>query len=325
MRASIALPPLLLALLWPSTLPGQATPRDTFYVINIPGEGPRKDPVADTAYIRAVQRGDGSWFTSQNAAYARAVEIVGVRTPGECEGREVEFLYLSNAPVTGAPPSLKVKGQWIADARHTAQLETLLEDGDLDSLKARPESRCVAVAHWRLGDSPGRHYLRARLVRKDGIPVSPQAAANTTDLFTAVAHAPPAIVAGLVLPFKEEHDGDTGEEPGEEDEESGRTVETIVGFDTPLVFGGLSPKLQGILSHFRPMVATNLSDPGEDVYLGLEIMPLLPGGGARSGANPLQFTLGWKFDNNGDDTMFFGMHLNTSGLLNDLLKAVGGS
>jgi hypothetical protein len=303
--------------------------RDTIHVLAIPGEAPKKPVKTDDVFIVATQRGDGAWFAAQYAEYSRAVRLVGVDSPSVCESREVEFTYMSNASPTGSPPVLKARGEWVVptDTPSFGRYQTLLQEERLDSLIAQRETgSCVAVAHWRLGDNPGRHYLRARLTRENGVTVASAAAAKTTELFTTIAHAPPAIVAGVVYPFREDSPEDTtstGASTGEEDEELGRTLGTIVGFDFPIVLGFLSPKAQEVLQHFRPMIATNFSDPGEDVYVGLEVLPLLPHGGARSAANPLQLTVGYKIDNGDRDTPFVGLHFSTTGLLSDFLKAVG--
>jgi hypothetical protein len=304
------------------------TPRDPLHVVSIPGEAPKKDPTTDAIYIATPQRGDGAWFSSQYAEYARAVTIVGVRTPEDCEAREVEFTYLSNASVSTAPPVMKARGEWVAqDSSNIEKYGILLDDDRLRSLFTGAPSgdygNCVAIAHWRLGDNPGRHFLRARLLRKEGVIVPPAAAAQTTQLFTAIAHAPPAIVAGMVYVF-DDADEQEEEGEGEESEEADRTLGAIVGFDFPIVIGALGADAQEFLEHFRPMVATNFSDPGEDVYVGLEVLPLLPrGGGARAAANPLQLTLGWKFDNDNNDGFFAGLHYSTTGLLSDFLKGIG--
>lgn len=315
-------------ILIPSFASSQSSPRDTVYVVAIPGETTPKPPAIDSVFLVVPQPGDGAWFSSQYAAYARVVALAGVKNAGQCESREVEFTYLSNAGVNAAPPSVKMRGEWVErDSTNAEKFNILLDDDRLDSLflgvRDVSDGNCVAVAHWRLGDNPGRHYLRARLVRKEGVVVPSDVAGGTTQLFTAIAHAPPAIVAGMVYLFDKEdgQDDDAGEGEGEEDEESERTLGTIVGFDFPIVSGWFNSDTQEKLQHFRPMIATDFSDPGEDVYVGLEILPLA--GGARSAANPLQLTIGWKFDNQDDDTLFLGLHYSTTGLLSDFLKAVG--
>lgn len=257
----------------------------------------------DSVYLRPIQKGDNAWYATQLTNYVRAVSLVGVRDATACERRQVEFSYLSNAPVNNAAPSLVTRGQWNAPA---GDLKTLLDEDKIDSSATE---RCIALAPWRLGDSPGRQYLRARLVR-DTIQVLDDAADSTYALFTATAHAPPAIVAGVAVLNQP-----LPRDDAEEGEEETRAT-PIVGFDLPLVWSALGGDAQDVAGHFRLLVATTYENPGDDLFLGLELQPILAG--PRGAFNPLQFTAGYGFQR-GPDGPFFAIHYNTTAIIQAFL------
>jgi hypothetical protein len=266
----------------------------------------------DAVHIEIVPyRGDGAWFAGQLSGHLRAVQIVGVTTPLACEQREVEWTFLSNAPVDDAAPTMTSKGEWFPldstiSGSQISDFQTLLNNPQL-----KVAGSCFAVTQWRLGESPGHQFLRARLVRDTSVTVIPPAdAARTTVLHRAIAHAPPALIAGLVLPF----------EPGTDEDGNEQSVDPIIGFDSPILFRALPQRAQVVLAHFRPMVATSITNPGQDVYAGFEISPLW--GGARALASPLQFSVGHKWGENDSDSWWIGAHYSTTDLLGNLFDAL---
>jgi hypothetical protein len=198
----VAVACLLIAPMW---LEAQPTIPDPLRVVVVPPpQPPQKDPPLDSVFLSRIQDGDRAWYTSQLTNYIRAVTLVGVANARECERREVQFIYLSNAPVNGLPPVLTSRGQWISRTDTAGSpwkdLNDMLHEERLDSLRSQEERRdslrirefgsataqrhsCIAIAPWRLGDNPGRQYLRARLVRDTAAVVPNGAAERTHTLF----------------------------------------------------------------------------------------------------------------------------------------------
>ena len=243
----------------------------------------------DSAYITAIDRGDRRWFTGQYLA--KSVGVVVHNVDGQqCLRRRVQFIPLTAAVGSGTEIKfLELRGQWDGKA-------------------------CAASMRWRMSDVPGQQRLQARLVRSDTVWVSDYALARTTADFTATAHAHGSVLIGAVyVPG-----GITGVSGGAPDEieKKERSFQPVIGIDLPILLSVL-PK-PGFLDNVRGVLATSLRDIGSDLYVGIQLFPLLTG--ARGGAFPLQGSIGSRigFKSHGNG-FFIALHYNASGALSTAL------
>jgi hypothetical protein len=315
--------------------------RDTITVVNINVTSAKtteksQEPV-DSAYLSQFSDVgvEHAWYTGQPTRGSRAVQINNVDA-SHCEQRQVEFLFLTGAPLNGAAPSITVHGRWWTELQPLTRRkshENVRLFGDRvppngEFLASHPHSFCYASIRWRLSDNPGENMLRARLVPKDSAAVWASVADSSMIDFTMIGHAPPNIVVGLswlrggVRKVRLEPSSDSSTARQDSIKHT-RAFQPILGIDFPIVIPSASHRIQRALSGFRPVIATSYGDPGWDLYLGIELLPLKYG--SRVMANPLQFSIGSRLGLNHSQTscLYLAGHISAISAISDFLGGIG--
>jgi hypothetical protein len=254
----------------------------------------------DNAYITMREAKEGSWFVNQYARGDFVVEIQNV-APSECVQRQVVFEYLTSASPGAQVPIRPAFGEWVSIGNPSAKQFT-----------------CVAMTKWKMGDSPGRQVLSARLLRAQ--PPTPGAAAVMPIAWKLNAHALPGVILGLAY-LGGPVTGVTETDPEKLRRKTSR-LQPIVGVDFPIISRLLPTTTTPfqVFDHLRFMVATSFGDPGYDLYTGVEIFPLT---GPRAGAMPVQITIGHKFGIRADDNFFTAIHFNASSAIASVFSGFG--
>lgn len=271
--------------------------------VHADAQSPVKPDTARTevfAYPLAEDTSKHSWYVSQYLGRDLGVRVMNVATPGECVLRDVAFVHM-NASTANVP---------------TLGLATARAYWD------REKDYCRATVRWRLGDAPGAQSVQARIiVPADGKHIVPDSVARKRPaMFHASAHPLPGIIVGMAW-LNSTVRGVTMSDSASR-ERAQRRAQPLIGIDFPLVGAFVSPDLARRLDNIRIMTATSFGDPGRDLYLGVEIFPLL-GQGPRAAAVPLQLSAGHKFGLTVEDNWFIAGHANIGSAINAVLGGLG--
>lgn len=242
----------------------------------------------DPASLLVLDDGEERWFTNQYSREPVVIGVTGIGAAQDCERRLVRFT--NQTPATSSEPKSvqEITPQW------------------MDSVTG---PKCRAFYRWRLGDIPGRQDLQVRLLRLEKELGTETAAAGATQTLHAIAHLPANMIVGLAHPSRSEQD------------EEERRFQPVVGVDFPLVWRGLARLgAYPALDRARVAVTTAFGRPGEDVYVGLQIMPLLEG--PRAAAFPVQVGFGYHWGK-GEEGGYVAAYYNATSVLKDALGGLG--
>lgn len=238
------------------------------------------------AYLVPRTLAEESWFTLQYSRDMVTVYIRGITDSETCLRQKVQFIFLTGGNAgSPLPPMTSIPAQWTP---------------------ADSTGRCRASIRWRLGDTPGIHQVRVRLEREPNSPAAnPTVADSQAVQFRVTAHSPANLIVGLARAANQPDD---------------RKYTPIVGADFPIVSNRLEA-LYPALNHVRFSIATQFgAEAGDNVFLGLEIFPLIEG--SRVVAFPLQLSLGYRAGK-GSDGGFVSAHYNASAALSSVLGGLG--
>lgn len=239
---------------------------------------------ANDHHMRILDRGETRWFTNQYSRKPLLIALVNARTVAACEALTVRFINLSPGTTSVPPQTLVVNAEWEAAAA----------DGE----------QCRVRYRWRFGDIPGRQDLLMRVER--AVPDVAASSISGALRIHGTAHVPATLFVGLAYPDRLA----TGDD---------RKSRAIVGADFPLVWRGFAA-LYPTLDHFRFTVATSFGKPGDDIYWGLQVLPLIEG--PRVVGFPLAVSVGHRWARGGNGIYVAGTY-NASGLVKEALGGLG--
>jgi hypothetical protein len=235
-----------------------------------------------------------------------------------CERKDVEFEYVNGGE--------KGPNKTVVASR----LDTI-------DIGSGPEQHCVASLAWTVGSEPGLQTLRARPARV-APPPNTKSETQTNRLrpveFQAVVHKNLGFVfgAGRVASTPDSADFNDGVGPGPRGELNDQ-YQPIIGIDFSLATR--NSRLQRyLLDALRFSVVTSAEQIGDDLYVGVQLLPVLRhytrwsdvGAGPRAAKFPLQFTAAWrtgfKFEH---DEWAILLHYSTGSLLSTITGAFKGS
>jgi hypothetical protein len=243
-----------------------------------------------------------SWASGKFLPESVAVTISMVPTPqdviGTCEKQRIVFRSLADASVK--PDT--VPARWVLNG-----------DG---------ANTCAAATRWKLTDAAGSQVLEASAVGAHTSETAGAFQVPYTD-FSAIALPSAHIVAGLSLITGSVRLQDTALAPdtSSETKRKKQRVQPVIGVDVPLLLFSRRNALQDVLTHVRLVAATFFSDPGFDLYVGAEVLPLFQ---VSNQDFDVQASAGYRFGL-GHSSGSFAMLLtfNASGALSSVLAGFG--
>ncbi|MDQ6872269.1 MAG: hypothetical protein M3037_09720 [Gemmatimonadota bacterium] len=175
-------------------------------------------------------------------------------------------------------------------------------------------SLCVASIRWLTASRPGKQELDAEIVgagtHEDVLPSLPQPYARVLARVDEPAH----LVVGLADMFKPARLGNDSAEA-----DLKKALQAIVGADfsarsiLPFWHSAFAEQL-------RPMIATSVKNIGKDLYLGVQLSPLMEGPAAMT--SPVQLSVGVRRIQKARNPYYFmfGGTYNANSLISTILK-----
>lgn len=255
--------------------------------------------------LARVSGTNATWFVGRYVPDTAVVAITG----------------LNAVPVSG--PSVLDSLAALCEAQVVVFKPLANDSAKPDTVRARYElgngvPSCLARSRWKLGSASGEQQFHVELVAaRTHVASSTGPGVVPAVDFTATAREPAHLVVGLAAIVG----GVSFLEPNQTDSATKRSAfQPVVGVDAPLVVG--AHVRNDLLDHTRLLFASFFGNPGFDLYLGVELPPLLLGPPAEQ--FPVQLAVGRRFGlGHTNGAWAVALTYDATGILSNALAGLG--